>query len=210
MHYDTHWRHNQALQPDALTTIRSALHAINAAIGDCERAGKSPEADAAVLLLAHNLGQIATIKAATIEELRIRCTLERGQVIDHPALLAIGGHVIGDDRVAKRTFHFQARMALGHIALALGLAERSYQISTTPTDHDQEGMSFLRHPDIEIHISPRGFLPDTEVSFARLREGRLAGRSTHLPIAILADLVGFARQIEATIGTFAPAHARAA
>lgn len=40
MLYDTHYRHNDALSPEALGTLRAALHALNAGVDDCRRAGK--------------------------------------------------------------------------------------------------------------------------------------------------------------------------
>ena len=40
MFYDTLYRHDQALAPDGLQTLPAALHAVNAAVDDCRRAGK--------------------------------------------------------------------------------------------------------------------------------------------------------------------------
>ena len=51
MLYDTHDRHKEALSPDALGTLPAALHALNAGVDDCKRAGKPIDRDASVLLL---------------------------------------------------------------------------------------------------------------------------------------------------------------
>ena len=41
MNYDVAMRHQQALDPSALTTMAATLHAIGAAITDCRNAGTS-------------------------------------------------------------------------------------------------------------------------------------------------------------------------
>ena len=57
MLYDTHYRHNEALSPEALGTLPAALHALNAGVDDCKRAGKPIDRDASVLLLIRNLNR---------------------------------------------------------------------------------------------------------------------------------------------------------
>lgn len=59
MPYDVAFRHQQALDPSALTTIVAALHAVTTAIDDCRNAGVPFDADPGVLLLARHLGHIA-------------------------------------------------------------------------------------------------------------------------------------------------------
>lgn len=59
MSYDIAFRHQQALDTSALTTLLGALHGLQAAIEDTRRAGKQPDSDPAVILLARHLGAIA-------------------------------------------------------------------------------------------------------------------------------------------------------
>jgi len=73
MPIDTLYRHQQALDPSALTIITGAAHAVSAAIADCYAAGKEPNADAAVILLARHLGRIAAALPSGDTVLRRRC-----------------------------------------------------------------------------------------------------------------------------------------
>ncbi len=73
MRLDTLYRHQQALDPSALTIIDGAAHAISAAIADCHVAGRNPDSDAAVILLARQLGRIADAVPSSDEALRRRC-----------------------------------------------------------------------------------------------------------------------------------------
>jgi hypothetical protein len=52
MIYDVPFRHQQALDPSALTTVVATLHAIGKAVDDCRNAGVDPNSDPAVVLLA--------------------------------------------------------------------------------------------------------------------------------------------------------------
>ena len=64
MLYDTHYRHNEALSPEALGTLPAALHALNAGVDDCRRAGKPIDRDASILLLIRNLASVAERECA--------------------------------------------------------------------------------------------------------------------------------------------------
>ena len=120
MFYDTLYRHNQALAPTGLESVPSALHALNAAVDDCRRAGKSIAADASILLLIRSLADAAERAAPSVSELRRRCQLDRSTVEASPALLAIAGNSVGGDYPAKTTFHYQARRALAQLARRSG------------------------------------------------------------------------------------------
>ena len=102
MFYDTLYRHNQALAPTGLESVPSALHALNAAVDDCRRAGKSIAADASILLLIRSLADAAERAAPSVSELRRRCQLDRSTVEASPALLAIAGNSVGGDYPAKK------------------------------------------------------------------------------------------------------------
>lgn len=201
MFYDTLYRHNQALSPAGLETIPAALHALNAAVDDCRRAGKPFARDAAVLLLIQNLADAAERSVPATDELRLRCVADRAAVIAAPALLDIAGNSVADNAPAKRTFHFQARRALAQLAEAIGLDPDAARInSTLGTDRD-DGTTELRHADIGIRVVPRSFLPDSEISFNRCRNGEPAGKVHLAPIAELVDPAAFSRRLASTIGS---------
>ena len=201
MFYDTLYRHNQALAPDGLETLPAALHALNAAIDDCRRAGKPPARDAAIILLVRNLADVAERSAPSVADLRLRCAADRAAVIAAPALLDIAGHSVAGDHTAKRTFHYQARRALTRLAEAIGLDPDTARVnSTLGTDRD-DGISELRHADIGIRVVPRSFLPDSEISFNRCVGGEPAGKVHLAPIAELLDPAAFSRRLAAMIGT---------
>ena len=64
MNFDTAHRHQQALDPSALTTIRTTLHAIEQGIIDCRNAGVDPDTDPAVVLLARHLAIVSSNRAS--------------------------------------------------------------------------------------------------------------------------------------------------
>ncbi len=200
MFYDTLYRHNQALSPDGLETLPAALHALNAAVDDCRRAGKPIARDAAIMLLIRKLADVTERSAPSATALRLRCVADRAAVIAAPALLEIAGNSVAGDHAAKRTFHYQARRALTRLAEATGLDPDAAHInSALGTDRDDR-TSELRHVDIGIRVVPRSFLPDSEISFNRCVGGEPAGRVHLAPIAELLDAPAFSRRLTATIG----------
>lgn len=201
MFYDTQYRHDEALSPDALTTLTAALYALNKAVEDCQRAGKWIERDAAILLLIRNLADVAERDAPSIAVLRSRCTRDRIAVAAHPPLLDIAGNDIAIDEPAKRVFHYQVRRALRHLLAAIGLDPDDARINTVIHHPRDDGTTELRHPLIAIRVVPRGLVPDGEMSFHRRRDGQDAGKLFRAPIAELVDPAAFARRLSATIGT---------
>ena len=201
MVYDTTYRHNQALSPSGLETIPAALYALNAAVDDCQRAGKPIANDAAIILLIRNLADVAERSAPTVTELRLRCLADRATVLASPALLAIAGNSVGGDDSAKRTFHYQARRALARLAEAIGLDLDAARINSALGADQDDGTTELRHADIGIRAVPRSFLPDSEISFYRCRNGEPAGKVHLAPIAELLDTAAFARRLATTIGS---------
>ena len=130
MLYDTHYRHNEALSSEVLGNLPAALHALNAGVDDCRRAGKPIDRDASILLLIRNLASVAEFGAPSTNELRLRCAEDRGTVIAGSALLGIAGNTVAGDGAAKRTFHRQARLALASLAEAIGLEAHDVRIDT--------------------------------------------------------------------------------
>jgi hypothetical protein len=211
MFYDTIYRHNQALMPSGLETVPAALHALNAAVDDCRRAGKPIARDASILLLIRTLADAAERSAPSVSELRVRCVTDRAAVLAAPALLDIAGDSVAGNYPAKRIFHYQARRALTHLATVIGIdPDTAHVTSALGADHD-DGTTELRHADIAIRVVPRSFLPDSEISFNRCRDGEPAGKVHLAPIAELLDAAAFARRLAGTIGIIgAPALAAAA
>jgi hypothetical protein len=211
MFYDTIYRHDQALTPSGLETVPSALHALNAAVDDCRRAGKPIARDASILLLIRTLATAAERSAPTVTELRARCITDRAVVLAALALLDIAGNSVAGNYPAKRTFHCQARRALAHLAEAIGIDTDTARITSALGADHEDGTTELSHADIGIRVVPRSFLTDSEISFNRCRDGEPAGRVHLAPIAELLDAAAFARRLAATIGTIgAPALAAAA
>ncbi len=200
MFYDTTYRHNQALSPSGLETVPAALHALNVAVDDCRRAGKPIARDAAVLILIRNLATVADRGPAAITDLHLACVADRAAVLATPALLEIVGHSIGGDHAAKRAFHSQARRALLQLGEALGLEKGHTEIRSALGADDDDGITELRHPEIGIRVRPRSFLPNSEISFNRCRQGEPASKNHLAPIAELLDPAAFARRLATTIG----------
>lgn len=200
MLYDTVYRHNQALSPAGLVTLPAALHALNAAVDDCRRAGKPIDRDPAILLLIRNLSDVAGRDAPSPNDLRLRCAEERLATIAAPALLDIAGNSVARDPAAKRTFHYQARVALARLAEAIGLDPAVARITTLMGRDDDEGTTELRHADLSIRVVPRSFLPNSEITFNRCRGGEHAGPVHRAPIAELLDAAAFQRRLTVTVG----------
>ncbi len=201
MFYDTLYRHDQALMPDGLETLPTALHALNAAVDDCRQAGKPIARDAAIMLLIRNLADVAERSGSSVAELRLRCAAERAAVVAAHALLAIAGHSVAGDPAAKRTFHRQARRALARLAEAIGLEPNTALVNSALGTDQDDGTSELRHADMAIRVVPRSFLPDSEISFNRCVDGEPAGKVHLAPIAELLDPPAFSRRLATTIGT---------
>lgn len=204
MFYDTLYRHNQALTPDPDATIGAALHGLLSAIDDCRRAGKAIERDAAILLLIRALAGSAARAALDVAALAARCAADRSAILAHPALLAIAGHRVGGDPIAKRTFHAQARQALTRVADALGLAAAEFKIVVIAGGDHEDGMTELRHADFTVRVVPRGFLPDSEVTWFRCARGVIAGHPCHGKAALLLDPGAFAHRLLALRHARAP------
>ncbi len=200
MLYDTHYRHNEALSPDALGTLPAALHALNAGVVDCRRAGKSIDRDASILLLIRNLASVAERSAPSTNELRLRCAADRNSVISGSALLDIAGNSVVGDATAKRTFHRQARIALASVAETIGLEPHEVRVDTDMGGIADHGTTELRHADLSIRVRPHSFIPDSEITFNRCRGGEHAGPIQRAPIAELLDVSTFQRRLTATVG----------
>ena len=61
-------------------------------------------------------------------------------------------------------------------------------------DHE-DGTTELRHADLVVRVVPRGFLPNSEVSISRCRDGQEIGKAHRAPIAELLDVAAFQRRL---------------
>ena len=175
MSYDIAFRHLQALDPSALTTLQAALHAIDAAITDCRNAGKDIETDPAIQLLARHIGVVATKGRPTGLQLRRACMDEIAELKRRPALLALAQKGVAYDAPAKRLFHSDGRRALRRLAEALGLAEGSYDIRSNPGGIAVSGEITLHAEEVWVQLSLDCRSPELEVLYRRVR-----GRRDHV------------------------------
>lgn len=179
MSYDVVYRFNEALDRRALTSLGATLHALNAAVGDCEQAGRSIESDPAILLLAHHLGSVAEARAPDRTELEQACRNAWAHSVEHPALLALRGQHLGHQARAKSTFHFQARRALLALADALALDPQLTRVGSRMGGAGDSGDSFLDHVDLYVSVVPWSPGADREIGYYRRRNRADAGFPMH-------------------------------
>lgn len=173
MHYDVAMRHQQALDPSALTTIAATLHAIGAAITDCRNAGKNSETDAAVILLSRHLGAVCAGEADDMV-LRRTCMDQIAEIRGYPVLRTLAYRGVRYDEAAKRVFHAEARSAMRRFAEALELDEGSYDIRSNKGGPAVSGEITLHGEEVWVRLSLGVFGPDNEVAFRQVR-----GRDDH-------------------------------
>jgi len=174
MHYNVALRHQQALDPSALTTIAATLHAIGAAITDCRNAGKNSETDPAVILLARHLGTVCDGAADSIA-LRRACMDQIAEIRRHPILRNLAYRGVSYDEAAKRVFHAEARTAMRRLAEALELDEGSYDIRSNKGGPAVSGEITLHGEEVWVRLSLDVFGPGREVAFRQVR-----GRDDHM------------------------------
>lgn len=174
MHYDVAMRHQQALDPSALTTIATTLHAIEAAITDCRNAGKDSETDPAVVLLARHLGTVCA-RAADDTVLRRTCLDEIADIRRHPALRTLAYRGVSYDEAAKRVFHAEGRAAMRLLAEALELDDGSFDIRSNKAGPAISGEITLHGDEVWVQLSLSCMGPDHEVLFRHVRD-----RSDHI------------------------------
>lgn len=196
MSYDVAFRHQQALDPSALITISTALHAIGAAIKDCRNAGKDIETDPAVILLARHLSDVCSDRPSSLELRRV-CMDAIAEIRRHPVLKTLCYRGVSYDEAAKRQFHSEGSVAMRRLADALGLAEGSFEIRSNKGGIAVSGEITLHGEEVWVQLSLGLMGPNREVMYRRVR-----GRSDHVGdrnhYASIRDLLGpdrFAEQL---------------
>ncbi len=207
MSYDVAFRHAQALDPSALTTIAATLHAIDAAITDCRNAGKAGETDPAVVLLARHLGKIAIADRPGDQVLRRSCMDAIAEIRRHPAILVLARRGVSYDEPAKTLFHAEGRRALQRLADALGLVRASYDLRSNKGGIAVSGEVTLHGEEIYVQLSLGCMGADREVMFRRVR-GRTDYCGDHNRWASIRELLApdrFATRVRAELGLTVPA-----
>ncbi|WP_088183849.1 hypothetical protein [Sphingobium sp. Z007] len=174
MHYDVAFRHQQALDPSALTTIATTLHAIQAAITDCRNAGKQLEDDPAVVLLVRHLTAVTLSRPGDMQ-LRHACMDQIAEIRRHPTLLTLARRGVSYDDAAKRAFHSEGRTAMRRLAEALQLAEAGFEVRSQKAGPACSGDITLHGEEVWVQLSLGALGPDRELMYRRVR-----GRDDHI------------------------------
>jgi len=206
MHYDVAMRHQQALDPSALTTIAATLHAIDAAIIDCRNAGKDSETDPAVVLLARHLGTVCA-SAAADTVLRRTCLDQIAEIRRHPVLRTLAYRGVSYDEAAKRVFHAEGRAAMRRLAEALELDDGSFDIRCNKAGPAISGEITLHGEEVWVQLSLSCMGPDHEVLFRQVRDrsDHIGDRSRWASINELLAPARFAARIRRELRLTAPA-----
>ena len=194
MIYDIPLRHQQALDPSALTTIQTTLHAIEQAIGDCRNAGVQPDTDPAVVLLARHLAVVSTNRAPD-EVLRSACLRRIEGLRRFPTLLALAIGGVEYEPVAKARFHLDGRKAMRALADALELAQDDYVVSSREGEPSSAGEVSLLTPDFAVSLTIGGVRQGREVLYQATRVGIDTGQRRFAPIAELLAPSRFAARL---------------
>jgi len=173
MSYDLAFRHNQALDPSALTTIGNGLHAIKAAITDCRNAGIDFETDPAVILLIRHLAALSQSQADDAA-LRRACIERIAELRNRPVLRTLALRDVAYDESAKRLFHSEGRRALRRLADALRLEEGAYDIRSNKGGIAVSGEVTLHGEAIWVQLSISPFGSDRAIIFRKV-----SGRHDH-------------------------------
>lgn len=171
MNFDTAHRHQQALDPSALTTIRTTLHAIEQGIIDCRNAGVDPDTDPAVVLLARHLAVVSSNHAHDAV-LQTACRRRLDDIKRFPALFAFAIGGVAYDAAAKDRFHKDGRKALRLLADALALAPAAHAVSSWMGDRSQSGAVTLVSDTLSVTLRVGGLHEGRELTYRAIRGGQ--------------------------------------
>ncbi len=127
MTFDVAFRHQQALDTSALTSITSTLHALRKAVDDCRNAGVAEEEDPAVILLARHFGKVCEARP-TAGELQGACMQAIKELRGAPVLPTLARRGVDGDAAAKSRFHIEGQKAMKALAKALRLEASDYDV----------------------------------------------------------------------------------
>jgi hypothetical protein len=207
MTYDLDFRYRRALQPEGLSTVQTAVQAVEDAIKDARNAGLDPERDPAVTLLARHLGRLASPPAAddtasADRQLRAQCLERIAELKTKPAIVALVRRGVDYEPEAKRAFRCEAARALRHIAAEIGLAHDQYSIHCDSDQIGPAGDVTLASEAAHLRITATAFRAGREVTYrrSRSRHDEFGGPLHHADIGRLSDIPRLARQIERDLG----------
>lgn len=194
MIYDVPFRYQQAIDPSALSSVATTLHAIEQGLIDCRNAGVAPESDPAVTLLIRHLCAISPNKADG-DLLRGACQRRVDELRLFPALLALSIRGVENDQMAKDRFHTDGRKALHKLADELDIRANEYEVKSHYGDISVAGHIALRAKTLEVTLT-----------IGRLHEGREVayripdGRTQYAGIQELLRSERFARRLTRELG----------
>ncbi|MEG3168094.1 hypothetical protein U1737_07815 [Sphingomonas sp. LB3N6] len=151
MIYDVPFRHQQALDPSALTTVVATLHAMGKAVDDCRNAGVDPNSDPAVVLLARHMATVSTNRAPR-DVLRHACRRRLEDLKRFPTLLALAIRGVEYDAGAKERFHIEATEAMNALTVCIGLAPGTFEIVSLQGERDQSGHVLLAAGEFAVTV----------------------------------------------------------
>lgn len=192
--YDLPIRYEQALDPSALTNIRTTLHAIEKAIEDCRGAGVCPDSDPAVVLLARHMATVSTNKAPE-PILRDHCTRRLDELRRFPPLLALAIRGVGFDAIAKDRFHAEGQKAMRRLAEIMELPPESYEIRSWRGDMSKSGTVYLCTNDFAVELTIGGAREGREVTYRAIRGGVRQGQDYHAQVLQLVRPKRFAARL---------------
>lgn len=170
MIYDVPFRHQQALDPSALSNITTTLRAIEKALHDCRNAGVDPNSDPAVVLLARHMATVSTNRARR-DVLRQACTRRLGELKRFPTLLALAIRGVEYDAGAKERFHIDATDAMNALAVALPLTPGTFEVTSIQGTPDQSGHVLLSSEDFAVTVRIGARHEGREVAYCAVGQG---------------------------------------
>ncbi len=205
MTYDVHFRYAQALDPSGLDSLAACLHAVQAAAKDCRNAGLPFETDAAVILLARHLGEVATALMPDRAALRGLCAEALADLARKPVLATLAARGVSHDDAAKRLFHAEARKALRRLADALHLGRADYDLRVCSGGPAVSGEVILHSDHLYVQVALSGYGAG-EILFRRVagRQDYSGGRNHWAGIRELLDPDRFAARLAHELGLELP------
>lgn len=196
MTFDVAFRHQQALDPSALTTIGSTLHAISKAMDDCRNAGVSAEEDPAVILLARHFAAVCDTRPGA-GELQGRCMQAIKDLRGAPVLVTLAHRGVDFDAAAKNAFHSEGQKAMRALAKALQLESSQYEVRSCRGGPAVSGEIILHTEKCYVQLSLGLCGLDNEVLYrtCRGRDDYTGGRNHFAGVRDLVDPQRFARRI---------------
>jgi len=192
--YDVPIRYEQALDPSALTNIRTTLHAMEKALEDCRNAGVCPDTDPAVVLLARHMATVSTNRRDD-DTLRFACKRRLDDLRHFPTILALALRGVAFDAVAKDRFHADGQSAMHSLARAMALPEGSYEVRSWLGDISVSGTVFLVADDFVVALSVGGIREGRELTYRAVRGGVRHGQDHYAQILLLVRPERFAARL---------------